>query len=57
MMNNQDEDVDIGKYARHPRRTAGGAFIIGSMIGASLMAAKKMRQKTAMQKFMDRMNH
>lgn len=51
--NNKSED--LGKYARHPRRTAMGAFIIGSAIGASMMAAKKQREKNPIQKFMERM--
>jgi hypothetical protein len=53
MADNQSED--IGKYARHPRRTAAGAMLIGSAIGAGMMAAKKQRAKTPMQKFIDKM--
>jgi hypothetical protein len=52
--NNND---DIGKYARHPRRTAAGAMIIGTALGAGMMAAKKQAEKTPMQKMMDRFNH
>jgi hypothetical protein len=46
---------DIGRYARHPRRTAAGAMLIGSAIGAGMMMKKNSRAKTPMQKFMDRM--
>jgi uncharacterized membrane protein YidH (DUF202 family) len=55
-MANNDQSEDIGKYARHPRRTAGGAMLIGTAVGAGMMAAKNRRNKSMMQKFMDRMN-
>ena len=48
----QDQIEDLGKYARHPRRTAGTAFLIG--VGAGLMAAKMRKQnKSSLQKWMD----
>jgi Spy/CpxP family protein refolding chaperone len=50
--------VDIGKYAKHPRRTAVGAMLIGTALGAGMMAAKNHRSKSPMQKFIDKMgNH
>lgn len=53
MADNQSEN--LGKYARHPRRTAGAAFLIG--MGAGMMAAAKKshRPKTGIQKFMDQL--
>jgi len=45
---------DIGKYARHPRRTAGTAFLMGTAIGASIMAAKMQKDKSSFQRFMDK---
>jgi hypothetical protein len=55
MADNQQSE-DIGKYARHPRRTAAGAILLGTALGAGMFAAKNRRGKTPMQKFMDRMN-
>jgi hypothetical protein len=52
---NDIKSEDIGKYARHPKRTAAGAMLIGSAIGAGMMMKKNSRAKTPMQKFMDRM--
>lgn len=52
--NNQSED--IGKYARHPLRTMGMGFIIGSAVGASMMAAKKNQEKNIVDKFLDRLS-
>jgi hypothetical protein len=54
MADNQSED--IGKFARHPLRTMGGAMMIGAAMGASLMAAKNQQSKTPMQKFMEKMS-
>jgi hypothetical protein len=54
MVDNQSED--IGKFARHPLRTMGGALMLGAAVGASAMATKNSRAKTPMQKFMDRIN-
>lgn len=53
MADNQVQD--LGKYARHPRRTAGAAFLIG--MGAGMMAAAKTnhRPKSRVQKFMDQL--
>jgi hypothetical protein len=42
MADNQVNSEDMGKYAqKHPRRMASGMFLVGTAIGASLMAAKK----------------
>jgi uncharacterized membrane protein YidH (DUF202 family) len=54
MADNQSDD--IGKYARHPKRTAAGAMLIGTALGAGMMAAKKHQNQTPMQKFMNKMN-
>jgi formate/nitrite transporter FocA (FNT family) len=54
MADNQRED--IGKFARHPLRTMGGAMMVGAAMGASLMAAKNHQSKTPMQKFMEKMS-
>lgn len=53
MADNQSED--LGKYARHPRRTAGAAFLMG--MGAGMMAAAKRnhKPKSSVQKFMDQL--
>lgn len=50
--NNQIED--IGKYARHPLRTMGMGFIVGTALGASMMAAKKNQEKNIVDKILDR---
>jgi hypothetical protein len=48
---------DMGKYTqKHPRRMAGGMFLVGTAIGASLMAAKKNRDRNVVQKFMDQIS-
>jgi hypothetical protein len=39
--------------ARHPRRMWSGMFLVGTALGASLMAAKKNRDRSAVQKFLD----
>ncbi len=52
----EDEVEDIGKLAHHPLRTAGMAFIAGAMAGMSMVGAKKAREKSAFQKFMDRLD-
>jgi hypothetical protein len=54
MANN--ESNDIGRFARHPLRTMGGAMMMGAGLGAGIMAAKNHRNKTPLQKFMDRIN-
>jgi len=39
--NKSDKPVDLGTYAvRHPRRMASGMLLVGTALGASLMAAK-----------------
>jgi hypothetical protein len=55
MANNQDEPMD--KYSkRHPARIASSAFMVGTALGAGLMAAKHQRNKSSVQKLMDRLN-
>lgn len=47
---------DIGKYARHPRKTAGAAFIMG--LGAGMIAAKfieEQKPKSGIQKIFDQL--
>jgi hypothetical protein len=45
---------DMNNYARkHPRRMYSGMFLVGTAIGASLMAAKKNHYKNAVQKFLE----
>jgi hypothetical protein len=59
MANNKTEDrgADLRNYAsRHPKRMNGGAMLVGTALGAGLMAAKQMRAKTPVQKFMDRLS-
>lgn len=51
-----NKSEDIGKFARHPLRTMGGAMLVGTAFGMSLMAAKNHAAKTPMQKFMERMS-
>jgi hypothetical protein len=51
-----NQSSDIGSLARHPLRTMGGAALIGTALGMSLMSAKNRRDKTPMQKFMDKLN-
>jgi len=51
---NKINDEEISKYAaKHPRRMYSGMFLVGTAVGASLMAAKKSRERNALQKFMD----
>jgi hypothetical protein len=46
---------DLGKYARHPLRTAGTAFLVG--IGAGMMASKaRKHNRSALQKFFDQLS-
>jgi hypothetical protein len=56
-----NQNNDIGTYAKHPMRSAAGSMMIGTVIGAGLMAAKMRRDKTPAQKFLDqfvdRINH
>jgi hypothetical protein len=56
--NNETNSSDMGGYARkHPRRMYSGMFLVGTALGASLMAAKKNRDRNVLQKFMDQINH
>lgn len=50
----RNNNEDIGKFARHPLRTMGGAFAAGATWGAGMMMAKHRREKSPLQKFMDR---
>lgn len=46
MADNKRGHEDLGTYARrHPRRMWSGAFLAGTAIGASFMAAKKNHDK------------
>lgn len=54
MADNRNTNEDIGKYARHPRRTAGTAFLMGTAIGAAFMAMKQKREKSFFDKIIDR---
>ena len=48
---------NMGSYAtRHPGRMASGMLLVGTAIGASIMAAKKNRDPSYLQKFMDNMS-
>jgi hypothetical protein len=48
---------DMNSYAaRHPRRMYSGMFLVGTALGASIMAAKKNHDKSAVQKFMDQLS-
>jgi hypothetical protein len=53
------QNDDIGRYARHPLRTAGSAFLVGTAIGAGLVASKARREhnKNPLKKFMDQVSH
>jgi hypothetical protein len=56
-MAKNDSDENLGVYAkRHPRRMWSGAFLVGTALGASMMAAKKNHDKNALQKFMDQIS-
>jgi hypothetical protein len=58
MADNKANNQDMGTYARrHPRRMYSGMFIVGTALGASMMAAKKNRDRNVLQKFMDQINH
>jgi hypothetical protein len=46
---------ELGKYARHPLRTAGAAFLAGSVMGLGVMAAKKNQHRGSLQKFLDQL--
>ena len=58
--NNKAEETaqNMSDYAtRHPRRMWSGAFLVGTALGATLMAAKKSHDKNAVQKFLDSLGH
>jgi hypothetical protein len=53
-----DKTDDMGNYAaKHPRRMYSGMLALGTALGAGLMAAKKNRDKNALQKFIDNLGH
>jgi hypothetical protein len=53
-----DKTDDMGNYAaKHPRRMYSGMLVLGTALGAGLMAAKKNRDKNALQKFIDNLGH
>lgn len=45
-----------GYAARHPRRMYGSMLMLGTALGAGLMAAKKNHDKNALQKLMDQIS-
>ncbi|MBX4190642.1 hypothetical protein KW794_00990 [Candidatus Saccharibacteria bacterium] len=56
MAQNKTNSDDLGSYAaKHPRRMYSGLFLVGTALGASLMAARKNHDKNALQKFMDQL--
>lgn len=58
MADTKNNREDLGTYAkRHPRRMYSGLFLMGTALGASMMAAKKNRDRNVLQKFMDQINH
>lgn len=53
-MAEDNQTDDIGRYAKHPLRTMGAAFLAGTMLG--MMAAKQQNHnKTSLQKFLDQL--
>jgi hypothetical protein len=57
MANNQSKTDDLRSYAsKHPRRMNGGSMLIGTILGATLVAVKTHKNKTPVQKFMDHLN-
>jgi hypothetical protein len=57
MADNKVNSEEMNSYARkHPRRMYSGMFIMGTALGASLMAAKKSRDRNALQKLMDQIS-
>lgn len=50
---NKAADETSNYAARHPRRMYGSFLALGTVLGASMMAAKKNHDKNALQKFMD----
>lgn len=60
MANNSNGDENTAEYLsgyarRHPRRMYGSMFLVGTALGASMMAAKKNHDKNAVQKFLDQL--
>lgn len=54
----KDTTNHLSDYAtKHPRRMYSSMFIVGTALGAGMMAAKKNRDKNALQKFMDQIGH
>lgn len=49
------EKDSMGRYARHPLRTAGTAFLAGALFGVSMMGARGSQQKSGLQKFIDQL--
>jgi hypothetical protein len=57
MADNKLDSDEMGTYAqKHPRRMASGMFLVGTAIGASLMAAKRNRDRSTLQKFMNQIS-
>lgn len=51
------QNEDLNSYAvKHPRRMYTGMLALGTVLGASLMAAKKNSEKSPIQKFLDQIN-
>jgi hypothetical protein len=46
-----------GKSNSQSRLNAAGLLLVGTALGAGMMAAKKQAHKTPVQKMMDRLNH
>lgn len=58
MAQSRENNEDTGTYARrHPRRIYSGMFLVGTALGAGMMAAKKNRDRSTLQKLMDQIVH
>jgi hypothetical protein len=58
MANNESVDGNGGSYTqKHPRRVGVGYMLMGAALGASLMAARKSRDKNVIEKFIDQISH
>ena len=55
-MANIEADLNRSYTQKHPLRMLSSALMVGTALGASLMAAKKNREKGSLQKFMDNVN-
>jgi hypothetical protein len=54
----EDAKENLNNYAsRHPRRMWSSMFLMGTALGATIMAAKKNHDKNAFQRFMDQIGH